>query len=139
MPLTLQHTHVVKSVLASIGLGIIAVNKDGTVIFSSAALEELVGVGCTSIAADQWPVRFGIYLTDGITLCPPEQSPLVRAIAGEEVSDLQMLIRNKINQSNLIETRWCSIDVKPLWNEEGNEIAGGVLLVRDISNEKVVR
>jgi len=138
LSLTLNQAHVIKSVLASIGLGIIAVNKDGTVIFSSAALEELVGVGCASVKAEQWPAHFGIYLIDGLTLCPSEQSPLVRAIAGEEIKDLQVLIRNKINQSNSIETRWCSIDINPLWSEAGDEIAGGVLLIRDISDEKKI-
>lgn len=138
MPLTINQAHVIKSVLGSIRLGIVAVDKDGTVIYSNSAINELVGADCVDVPADQWPSHFGIYLTDGITVCPPEQSPLTRAIAGDDTADVQLLIRNKVNQSKSIEQRWCSIEIAPLWSESGDELAGGVLLVRDISDEKML-
>jgi light-regulated signal transduction histidine kinase (bacteriophytochrome) len=124
--------HAIESVFEGLGLGIFAADKRGTVIFSNPAAATILGIDETEVPLEQWTEYYGIYLPDGLTVCPVLTSPLVRALAGEEASNLEVLIQNKLGSGR---SRWCNIDLRPLRGEDG-AITGGLLLIQDISEQK---
>jgi light-regulated signal transduction histidine kinase (bacteriophytochrome) len=95
------------------------------------ATSKVLGRKIERVLPEDWPQHYGIYLPDGISICPSAESPLVRAIAGEVVQNMEVRIR----QSELSRPTWCTISFEPLRNES-EEITGGVLLIKDITSQK---
>ncbi len=124
--------HIVNSVFQAIGLGIVATDKQGAVVFSNPAAVAILGIEEHHIPLERWIDHYGIYLSDGIALCPASESPLVRAIAGEEANDVPVFIQNQIGAGR---SRWCNIDFRPLKNDDG-EVTGALLVIQDVSERK---
>ncbi len=123
---------VLESVFAGLSLGLIAVDKSGNVIFANQAATDIIGIGTAAIALDDWAEYYGIFMTDGITPCPPSQSPVLRAVGGEEENNVEIFVRNSLGR---LRSSWCSIDLRPLRGGQ-NEIIGAVLLIQDITERK---
>ena len=121
-----------KSVFVSLSLGIVAVDRLGNVIFVNNAATNIIGVGTAAIALEHWTEHYGVFLPDASTPYPADQSPLVRAMAGEEQSNLEVFIQNTLGRVRAI---WCSLDFRPL-RDGKDEIVGAVLLVQDITQRK---
>src|SRR5882672_3412670 len=83
-----------RATLSQLVDGIVVLDRDGRLQMLNAAAEEVLGVNVHGIPHDQWPAHFGIYRPDGVTLCPVEELPLLRALKGEEVRDAEYVLRN---------------------------------------------
>ncbi len=130
--LTLQQFNVIEALLNSVGLGIVVTDTSGKLLFFNSAATNIIGVGADRTAPEDWPRQYGIYLPDGTTLCPDAQSPLVRAIGGEEADNVEVLV---VTSDRDILGRWCSINLRPLKNEHG-DIEGAILLIQDMTERK---
>ncbi|MDR3616637.1 MAG: ATP-binding protein [Candidatus Obscuribacterales bacterium] len=130
--LSLTSLHAIESVFEGVTFGIVATDKQGTVIFSNGAAAAIIGIDQEPVSLKDWIEHYGVYLSDGVTLLPAAASPLVRALAGEEVNSLEVFIQNQLGSGR---SKWCSIDFKPLKDENG-EVAGALLLVQDVSERK---
>ena len=67
-------------------------DHEGRLIFCNPAADKLLS-GETDASQTEWPAIHGWYLPDQVTLLPPEQLPLVRAVRGERVTDELMFVR----------------------------------------------
>jgi signal transduction histidine kinase len=130
--LTLERSLVIETLLSSIGLGIVVADHTGKVLLFNNAATTILGPRVNQTAPKDWPKQYGIYLVDGQHLCPEEQSPLVRAISGEEADNVEVLI---VSPGKSIRDRWCVINLRPLKNASG-EIEGGVVVIQDITDRK---
>ncbi len=130
LPQTLLHT--IESIFQEIGLGIIATDQNGALIFANPAASAILGIEGNLVSLDNWVEHYGIFSSDGITICSQKDSPLARALAGEEANDQQFLIQNKLGAGRSL---WCSINLKPLRADSG-EVSGALLLFQDISDRK---
>ncbi len=126
----LIQSEVIESMFASIGLGVVALDRNGVVLLSNAAAARLLGIGVEQVAIADWTHHFGLYLPDGSS-CPAILSPVVRAISGEEATMI-LLIRNQLASGRFF---WCSIGFRPLTSSTG-EIEGAILLIQDITERK---
>jgi len=109
---------------------IVADEKCNFIVYNSKA-EEISGRSVTDSKREVWPSYFGIFKPDQTTLCPPEELPMTRAISGETVFQEEAWIQNE----NVPQGVWVSINATPLRNEDG-VIVGGVGVFRDISSQK---
>ncbi len=109
----------------------VVADSNGKFLLFNAAAEQVLGIGATDTTPDQWSDRYGSYLPDGVTLYPPNELPLVRAIRGESLDAAEVFIRNaKVPDGRLI-----SITGRPLKGEDG-ALRGGVVVFRDITLQK---
>lgn len=115
----------------AIGGGMVIANTEGKFLHFNQAAERIVGLGAADLPAEQWPVHYGIFVSDAITLYPWEKLPLVRAMRGEEVAETVLFIRNRERPDGV----WCAVVAAPLCNESGEE-QGGVCVFRDITKHK---
>src|SRR5262249_5420014 len=76
----------------------------------------------------EWPSRYGIFATDGVTPYPAEQLPLAKALRGEETNQIQLFIRNP----NVSAGVWISVTGRPPRATAG-QVGGGVVVFRDVS------
>lgn len=122
----------IESIFESLGLGILLVDTQGTITFSNPAASTMIGIGKEVVPLENWTEYYGFYLPDGTTLYPETESPLRRAITGEEVINLEVLIQNHLGTGR---ANSCAIDLKP-WKNTKGEITGALLVIKDNSEQK---
>jgi PAS domain S-box-containing protein len=90
-----QNQTLLAAVIAELPLALLACDTAGRVTFFNPRAVELFGIpGLPTLeanAADLYPITSEVFLPDGKTLVPREQRPLARALAGEEVSDVELV------------------------------------------------
>ena len=118
-------------ILATITDGVVVADTNGKFLLFNAAAEHLVGIGAVNAAPDQWSDQYGSFLPDGVTLYPPNELPLVRAMRGENVDAVELFIRN----ANVPDGRLLSITGRPLRGDDGT-LKGGVVVLHDITLQK---
>ena len=100
----------------------------------NAAAEQVLGIGATETAPDQWSDRYGAYIPDTVTQYPSNQLPLVRAMRGESVDAVELFIRN----AQVPTGRLISITGRPLRSADG-ALQGGVVVFHDRTERKRLR
>jgi PAS domain S-box-containing protein len=123
-------TLMLRSVLDSMAEGLVAADDQGKFIIWNPAATRIVGMGAENIPSGEWNAHYGCYLPDMVTLFPPEQNPLARAVRGE-VCTAEMYVRNP----ELDHGVWIEVSGGPLKGKDG-AVRGGVVAFRDISQRK---
>ncbi len=82
------------SLFDSLGDGVTLADDTGRIVFSNKAADVILGVPPTDAPPEAWADHYGVFLPDGSGKFPLEDYPLVRALRGEDTTDVRMLIRN---------------------------------------------
>src|SRR5258706_211871 len=128
---TKRQKELLQLILGSIADGVVVADSNGKFLLFNAAAEQVLGVGATDATPDQWSDRYGSYLPDAVTLYPPNELPLVRAMRGETVDAVEVFIRN----AKVPDGRLLSITGRPLKDEKG-ALRRGVVVLHDITLQK---
>src|SRR6266478_6228250 len=128
---TKRQKELLQLILGSIADGVVVADSNGKFLLFNAAAQQVLGVGATDATPDQWSDRYGSYLPDAVTLYPPNELPLVRAMRGETVDAVEVFIRN----AKVPDGRLLSITGGPLKDENGT-LRGGVVVFHDITLQK---
>jgi PAS domain S-box-containing protein len=123
-------TRMFKLVLDSMGEGLIAADRDGHFLIWNDSAKTLMGRDASDLPTEQWTPYYQVFLSDGITPCPPDRLPLVRALHGESVQ-VDMMVQ----QPGRAEGMFLEVSARPLKDEHGN-LGGGVAVLRDITERK---
>jgi len=116
-------------VLQSLPDGITLANAEGRIEFSNQAADKMLGVGAaTEESPEGWSGYYGVFLADGETVFPTDRYPLVRALAGEETREVEMVVRNASVPDGAI----LSVSGRPLVSANG-EILGAAVAFRDVT------
>jgi signal transduction histidine kinase len=99
----------------------------------SPALEELFEQGFEPLHERDFPQKFRLYSSDGVTPLPIEDVPLTRARQGEIVTDAVVSTRRKDGRMAFLRC-----NAAPIKASDG-EILGAVVLVRDITAERAAQ
>ena len=128
--LTLHQSLILENVVSRVGIGIVVTDVEGKMLQINDSAAKLLGSAIEQVPLREWPRKYGLYLSDGLTLCPDDESPLLRAIKGEEVENIEYFISNEESAG-----RWCGVNLSPLRTEAG-DIEGAVLIIQDITERK---
>jgi PAS domain S-box-containing protein len=126
-----SQTQVLRSVVESMGEGVVVANQHGEFALFNPAAERILGMGAHKIEPEYWSIKYGYYLADGVTPYPPQQLPLLRTMRGESFDEEEVFIRNQGHAAGA----WISITGRPLREVDGG-ISGGVVVLRDVSERK---
>jgi serine phosphatase RsbU (regulator of sigma subunit)/CheY-like chemotaxis protein len=128
----LQAEHrLLQSVVESIGEGLVVADAGGKVVIFNAAAARIMGGGATAEPPERWAEHYGLYLPDQVTPCPAAALPLVRAMRGEAVTGVELLLRHP----RRAEEAWLSGTATPLKDGDG-AVQGGVAVFRDVTDHK---
>ncbi len=83
------------AVLDNISDGIVACDAEGNLSVFNKATRAFHGLPETDIPASEWADYYDLYLPDGKSPMTMEQIPLIRALNGEDVRDVEMVIAPK--------------------------------------------
>jgi sigma-B regulation protein RsbU (phosphoserine phosphatase) len=117
-----------EAAIQQVAEGVIIADRDGRFVFWNAAAEKILGKGPLASTPGEWSSLNGCFLPDGVKPYPSEQLPLARAIRGERVHEVEVLIRSP----QVPDGTWISVNGGPLWGE-GGEVVGGVVVFRDVT------
>ncbi|HEX8985283.1 MAG TPA: PAS domain S-box protein [Bryobacteraceae bacterium] len=123
---------VAERVLASLEQGMVVAGGNGRVLCFNAAAQRILGRGPLDASPSEWPEAYGFYLPDRRTVFPADEFPMVRAMRGETVPEVEIFVRNDAVPEGI----WICAAASPLTGEAGMP-DGGVLVFRDVS-ERVV-
>ncbi|PYK77677.1 MAG: hypothetical protein DME38_13060 [Verrucomicrobia bacterium] len=126
-----QVNEILESILSNMGDAVIVAGRDEKFLIFNPAAQRIFGEGATDTTSTNWPLRHGLYLPDKVTLFPSDQTPLARAIRGEETNRVEMFVRQAQASSGL----WTRVNGRPLRAANG-EVIGGVIVCRDITEAK---
>jgi PAS domain S-box-containing protein len=123
-----QQTDALQIIFESLPWGVIVADDEGRFLFCNPAAEKILRVGIVEVVSESRTSIDGWYLSDQITLIPPERLPLVRAIRGEKVSDELVFVRNSQEPDGI----WIRVNAWPLRTPTG-ETSGGVVMFHDFT------
>jgi PAS domain S-box-containing protein len=118
---------IAQAVLDSVEAGIIACDADGALTQFNRAARRLHGVEPQTLPAERWAERLGLYAADGETPLAPDEIPLLRALRGDVVRNVEIVIRppNGTPAKALVSGQ-------AVVDEEGRRL-GAVVAVQDIT------
>ncbi|WP_233592044.1 PAS domain S-box protein [Corallococcus sp. AB011P] len=117
--------------LSSIGEGMLVADEHERLVLINPRGERILGMGLTDEPVSRWPVHYGLYLSDQVTLYPPERLPMSRALRGESVTRAEVFLRNAARPAGT----WLHVSASPIRDEAGR-VRGGVSVVSDITDVK---
>nr|WP_240672403.1 PAS domain-containing protein [Corallococcus coralloides] len=117
--------------LSSIGEGMLVADEHERLVLINPMGERILGMGLTDEPVGRWPVHYGLYLPDQVTLYPPERLPMSRALRGESVTRAEVFLRNAARPAGT----WLHVSASPIRDEAGR-VRGGVSVVSDVTDFK---
>lgn len=117
-----------RSVLDQIDDAVLVSDASGRVYFWNEAAERLLGDVSKAPLLERWAEYFGLCLSDGVTPCPAERFPLVRALQGE-IAEAEFRMRSGRSHA------WVRVSARPFLDSDG-AVSGAVSFFRNVSGEK---
>jgi len=125
-----KQTLILESVLDSMGEGVIVTDRTGKSLVWNRRAEKILGSGPHGHVPRDWAQAYGIFSSDQKTPVPVSENPLIRAMAGEEVAETELFIRNP-----RVEGTSVAVTASPLRND-GGTLLGGIALIRDVTGQR---
>ena len=125
-------TQLMETVFNSMSEGVVVADATGRQLVFNSSAEQITGMGVTSYEPSQWAERYGLFFPDKKTLIPVDQNPLARAIRGESVDGFEAFVRNEERPEGI----YVSATGRPIRNQGTNEIKAGVVVFRDVTQQK---
>ncbi|MGC4087658.1 MAG: response regulator [Polyangiaceae bacterium] len=125
-----EQSRVLNSVLSGMGDGAVVLGRDGNFLLFNERAERILGLGPKSVELSELAATYGIYTRDQKAQMAVEQNPLLRAMAGEELADTEVFIKNPaVRGANV------SVTATPLRDDHGN-LVGSIALLRDVTHQR---
>jgi diguanylate cyclase (GGDEF)-like protein len=129
-----QQRSLLAGVLSGMSDAVAAADAKGNIVLVNEAGRRAFGERVTGAEPSPNSLAHRIYLPDQETIVPNEALPLVRALAGEVVRDVELFIRSDQQPNG----RWYSVNAEPLFDSHG-AVCGAVQVGRDITNPRAAR
>lgn len=119
-----------KVLLDNVEAGIVACDAQGVITLFNQATRKFHGLPEQPLPAEQWAEHYNLYLPDGKTSMKKEDVPLFRALQGECISNVEMLI---VPKHGTVRTLLAS--GQALFDAQGKKL-GAVVVMHDITERK---
>jgi signal transduction histidine kinase len=120
-----------QTIIDSLADGLAVVDVNGKFVQFNPSAEAILALGPTSEPPESWPKTYGLFLPDMRTPYPVDQLPLIRALRGEQVTDIEMYARHP----GIPDGKWLRVRAAPIRDARGS-IVGAAALFRDETTAK---
>jgi len=114
-------------VLDSIDVGVVVCSREGEVTMFNRAARDIHGLPSVPLPPAQWADHYGLFLGDGETPMATEQVPLFRALHGELVENMEIVVK-PVNGG----ARFLFASGRALHAQDGTGI-GAVIALKDVT------
>jgi PAS domain S-box-containing protein len=118
------------ALLESVQVGIVACDERGVLTLFNQVARDWHGLPADPLPAEKWAEHYGWFLPDGTTHLETLQIPLYRALKGERVTDVEMMIAPRHGA-----VRTVLASGRPILDSDGNKL-GAVAAMIDITERK---
>ncbi|GAB4379470.1 MAG: hypothetical protein Kow00121_33700 [Elainellaceae cyanobacterium] len=125
-----QEQEVLKVLLDNVQAGIVACDAEGWLTLFNRVARELHGLAEQPLPPEQWAEQYNLYQPNGKTLLCKEEVPLFRALQGEVVDNVEIVIAPKQGEAKTL-----LASGQAIVNAEG-EKQGAVVVMHDITERK---
>ena len=108
------------AIFNSISDGVIIADEHGKYVLFNKTAQKMAGQDLEDVHIPQAPERFGLFHPENKELYPVDELPLARALQGEQVDNIEILIRNP----QLPDGINASISGRPIYDEKGSGDGG---------------
>jgi PAS domain S-box-containing protein len=126
----LNEKNFLATVLERVEDAIVACDCDGALTFFNRASKEFHGVESAEVPPERWAAYFNLYRADGRTPLQPEEVPLMRALRGEYLRDVEIVVAVPGGKP-----RVTLVSGGPLLAADGDQL-GAVVSMHDISAQR---
>jgi signal transduction histidine kinase len=117
-------------VLDSLAEAVLVADGECRILLANQSAREMLGIDLRETPPEAWISALSMRRADG-TPFEPAEHPVLRAVRGERVDDLEMVIRSATDGSD----RHLSATARPLVGLDGR-LWGGVAVLRDVSVQR---
>lgn len=121
------------AVLESVEDGVVVCDRQGKITFFNDAAKRIHGLRETPVSFERWAGHYQQYEPDGITLLPFDALPLYRALKGDKVERVDIVV---MAQDGV--RRHVQVTGRPLRDRAGN-LLGAVIAMHDVSGDHEAR
>lgn len=125
-----EREQLMESLLKEITDGVAIANKEGKIVHVNKSGEIMLGKGETDRPKEYWSSEYGAFKLDTKTPFPTEELPMVKALNGEVVTNIELFVRNE----NKPEGIYLSADARPILSLDG-KTNGAYVIFHDISEK----
>ena len=118
------------AILNSLNEGIVVADRAGKCLLFNPQAERILGAGPRDVDPETWARHYGVFAANGTDLLAPRDNPLVRAMRGEQVPEVEVVVRNETVRGATI-----SMAGTPL-SGSNSDALGGVAVLRDITQQR---
>lgn len=118
------------ALLESMSEGVVACDAEGNLSHYTQVMQQLHARTQVPCAKEDWARVYGLFDPGTGRLMEPESVPLARALAGEHVRDMEMLIRPAEGRPRLVQCNGQAV-----YSSEGEKL-GAVVTMRDITLQR---
>ena len=118
------------AVLENLKDGIVACDATGDITVFNRATQEFHGLAVGDVPPDQWAQHYQLLMPDGTTGMTPGDIPLSRALRGEVVRDVEMVIAPEHADRRVV-----LCNGQALHDDEGRKL-GAVVAMHDVTQRK---
>ncbi|AFZ22517.1 PAS domain S-box [Cylindrospermum stagnale PCC 7417] len=126
-----KQTNILQLILDSMSDGVIVADELGKVLVFNPAAERIFIKAEPDSLTSELSQQYGIFLPDMETPFPKAQTPLLQAIQGKDVDNIEMFIRHPQSPDGI----WVSTSGRPI-RDAHNIFKGGVVVCRDVTERK---
>ncbi len=128
-----SQTLLLQSVFNSISDGVVVADESGHIIMFNPSAERIAGLAAgpstNVIRREQWLREYSFFHPDGVTPWPMDNLPLIRALRGESIDNVEIFLKH----SKIPDGLHLSASGRPLQDSDGNK-TGGVLVFHNITD-----
>ncbi|MET0793104.1 MAG: response regulator [Polyangiaceae bacterium] len=118
------------SILNSLSEGIIAVDRDGTCLLFNEQAEKILGRGPRDVTPHSWARDYGVFAGDRKQPLAPQDNPLLRAMNGERIPEVETFVRNERVRGSIVAIAGTPLD------GGHHDVSGGVAVLRDVTQQR---
>ena len=115
------HNALMDTIFSSISDGVVVADKEGRYVMFNETAKKMADYNIKNVYITQASEKFGLFQPDGQTVFPVDELPLARSLKGEQVDNLEILLRNPEIPDG-INTR---VSSRPIHDENGGRDGGG--------------
>ena len=119
-----------KVVLDSVEAGVVACDENGAFTLFNRAAREIHGLPDEPSPSERWIAQFELFQPDGITALSFDESPLLRALRGERLRNVELVIQPRSGPRRTVVA-----SAQPIGSQDGRAL-GAVMAVHDITDRK---
>ena len=90
-----EKTQLMETVFESMDEGLAVADASGRLVLGNSRVEQILGLEILDIEPSEWSKAYGAFYLDKKTQLPTEKLPLVRAIQGETIDEIEVFVQNE--------------------------------------------